>query len=426
VSAAASSRLRLAAARITARRKAAAPAAAARRVPSASELLLFATILLAGTVSLPQELSFGSVSGLGAASVLTCCAAWLLWFTRPRLDAAHVKLLLPLLMFAVYAGGSMLWFSVSTKGLQLMCVLLGFVALTLLATRAVEDDPQLANRLHRALDVAAWFATAIYAFSIVEDGLGADSFILARPYALFVLLGLARQLAVWQSGDWRGLLGAAVILAVILGSISRTALVCAVVLVPLAALVRGDAKGVAFAIGTAVAGALALAAALAFSETIHDRFFGFDSTMQVGGVYVNASGRTAMWALLWENAQRAPLLGQGIGSSSLLIDQFFPGLGHPHNDYLRFFFDLGAIGLGLWVAFHAAAVVTLFLRARRAARAKSPDAALHLVPLLGLVALGMTMFTDNTISYQFVMAPLAVMLGCSLGRSTNALTPSKP
>ena len=389
-------------------------------MPDAPRLLLFATVLFAGLVSLPQEVDVGPVTGLGAASAACCAAALVLWFMRPCLSREHVAVVLPLILFAVLAGGSVLWSPVGTKGLQLLCVLLGFVGLVLLTTREVEDDPALAHRLHLALDTATWFATAVYAYSLVRDGLGADSIILARPYALFVLLGLARQLAIWQSGNPRGLLGAAVIAAVLLGSVSRTALVAGLVLVPLAALVRGNARGVAFAVGGVLSGVLTLAAAVTFNERIHERFFGLDATMRVGGIYVNASGRTAMWQRLWENAMREPVLGHGLATSSLLIDEYFPGLGHPHNDYLRFFHDFGVVGLGLWLAFHGAVTVALLLRARRALRANSPDASFHLVALLGLVALGLTMFTDNTVSYAFVMLPLGVMVGCSLGRSGAA------
>lgn len=389
-------------------------------MPNAGQILLLGTVLLAGMVSLPQEFDVGPVTGLGAASAAICCASWLLWFARPRLNRIHLPVLLPLMMFALYAAGSLLWFQVSVKGLQLLCVLLAFVGLTVLATREVEENPGFARVLNRALDAVTWFATALYAVSIARDGLGAETIILARPYALFVLIGLARQLAIWQAGDNRGLVGAGIICAVVLASISRTALAAALVMVPLAALVRGRPKDVAFAVGGVGAGALTLAAALTFSQTIYDRFFGYDSTMQVGGVWVNSSGRTAMWTLIWEHALKEPILGQGVGSSALLIDVYFPGLGHPHNDFLRIFYDFGGIGLALWLAFHAGALLTLLARARRAGRTDDRNYPFHLVAFLGLVALIPAMFTDNPISYAFVMMPLGVMVGVSLGRTAAA------
>src|SRR4051812_20196340 len=62
---------------------------------NSAQLLLVGLILLAGMVSLPQEISAGSVTGLGIASALGCGAAWLLWFARPKLSDKHIALLLP-------------------------------------------------------------------------------------------------------------------------------------------------------------------------------------------------------------------------------------------------------------------------------------------------------------------------------------------
>lgn len=391
-------------------------------MPDASRLLLLAAILCAGLVSLSQQISIGPVTGLGMITILSCGGAWLLWLTRPRLAREHLTVLLPLVLFAVYAVGSVLWSSVDILALQLLCVLLGFAGLVLVAAREVEDDPTLAKTLYRAVDVATWFATGVYALSLARDGLGAESIILARPYALFVLIGLARQLALWQSGDRRGLLGTGIILAVVLASISRTALAAALMLVPLAALVRGRKKDVAFAVGGVVAGGLVVAAALALSPTIYERFFGFDANMRVAGVAINTSGRMEMWVKLWDSAITAPWLGHGVASSSQLIGYYFPypGVGHPHNDYLRFFHDFGMFGLGLWLAFHAGAAWTLFKRARAAARKPGGDPGYHLVPMLGFVALAVSMTTDNAVCYTFVMAPLAVLFGCSLGLASRA------
>src|SRR4051812_19428729 len=63
-----------------------------------AQLLLVGVILLAGLVSLPQELSAGSVTALGLASALACGVAWLLWFERPKLSHQHIALLLPLIL----------------------------------------------------------------------------------------------------------------------------------------------------------------------------------------------------------------------------------------------------------------------------------------------------------------------------------------
>src|SRR5688500_3202195 len=123
------------------------PLGRAHGIPDLARLLLYGAILLAGTVSLPQNFSVtGATTALGAASVAICGAAWVLWLARPRVSTAHLSVVLPLLLFAVLATGSVLWSPVTVKGLQLLCVLLEFVGLVVLATRAVEDDPLVAPR----------------------------------------------------------------------------------------------------------------------------------------------------------------------------------------------------------------------------------------------------------------------------------------
>jgi hypothetical protein len=120
-------------------------------------------------------------------------------------------------------------------------------------------------------------------------------------------------------------------------------------------------------------------------------------------------------ALLREFAGSLYLFGHGIGTSSQRVDVINPALGHPHNDFLRYFYDLGAFGLGLYVLYLGAAVGVLWSAVRRAARDRHPDVAIHMAPLLGLAGFMIAMCTDNPVTYIFVVAPLSVLVGCSLG-----------
>jgi O-antigen ligase len=185
---------------------------------------------------------------------------------------------------------------------------------------------------------------------------------------------------------------------------------------PLAAACRGDWRGIARAAAIAGLGAAVLLAAIFLSDAMYERFFGYDANMTVGGVTFNSSGRTKMWEMLWASSQESVVFGKGVGSSALLIDKHFPKLGHPHNDFLRFLHDFGVIGLACWLAFLAN--VLFFLRRQVMSRARANDRSLpvFLTPALALVALSASMFTDNSVTYSFVMAPLGVMLGCALGR----------
>jgi len=50
----------------------------------------------------------------------------------------------------------------------------------------------------------------------------------------------------------------------------------------------------------------------------------------------------------------------------------------------------------------------------RSASNGSPDVRLHLAAFLSVVAVVLTMITDNVMIYVFVMAPLGVLVGASL------------
>jgi O-antigen ligase len=162
------------------------------------------------------------------------------------------------------------------------------------------------------------------------------------------------------------------------------------------------------------------------SQSMYDRFFAYDAKIAVGGMMINASGRTEMWQTLLDDLRgKAVFFGRGAGAAGRLIDRYFPDLGHPHNDFLRLLYDFGAVGLGWWVLFLVIVMFTMIGGVRACTRqvpdARSrtkdhPDLPLHLAPILALLAIIMSMFTDNSISYIFVMAPLGMLIGVSLSR----------
>jgi O-antigen ligase len=154
-------------------------------------------------------------------------------------------------------------------------------------------------------------------------------------------------------------------------------------------------------------------------EPLYDRFFGFDRA-DVGGVAMNVSGRTKMWNVLFESLGDDWIFGKGIGASGNLIDQFFPDLGHPHNDFLRYYYDLGVVGLSMWLMFVLAFIWKTILNLRRSIRDAASDYPLHTAAVMALIAVSGSMFTDNSVSYSFVMFPLAIVMGCSLGAGRAA------
>jgi O-antigen ligase len=387
-------------------------------LPDFGRLLLLCVMATCGAVTLPQLLKFGPVTGLALLSVGFCGAAWLLWLAKPWFPLDRWPILVPLLMFTVYGVGSMLWYPPTVKGLQVLAVMVGFFGLMLLTARTVEGRPRTARELHRVLDWGAIGASLFYAALVPAHGWGHDFILVARAFALFAMFGVARNLAAWRAGDAKGFWIAAAITGAIVISVSRTAMVAAMLMFPLAALSRFDRKGLLQAVGMAAAGVAVMAAVIFSSPAMYERFFGLDASMNVGGVAINASGRTQMWALLYADGADARWFGKGVGSSSILIDRYFPALGHPHNDYLRVLYDYGVVGLACFVAFLIGltrVLVGAFFRLSAAGEAGRARLPYVLAPLLALVGVSAGMFTDNLMSYVFVMAPFGILTGCAIG-----------
>ena len=93
-------------------------------------------------------------------------------------------------------------------------------------------------------------------------------------------------------------------------------------------------------------------------------------------------------------------------------------LPHPHNDYIRFLYDFGIFGLGWFLIFVATALVALWVRLRQAVRNESQlGISLTLTGLQSLLGVLISMLTDNSGNYIFVMAPLGILIGAALASS---------
>jgi O-antigen ligase len=387
-----------------------------RRKASAAQMLLLGLAALCGTVDLLHNLPFGSLSGMGVATLLACGGAWAMWLARPALPTDLLKPLLPLLMFDLYACGSMLWYNPGPKGLQLLAVALAFLALILLTARETDRNPEMAHRLQKTLLYSSAVGVLLYFFAVAKGGLDATGGIVGgRTFALYAMVIVSIAIARWRGGQKSALIWTIIVLLAVFLSLSRTALVASLLLFPLAFALRGDRKSIMLAVLILALGGISFGAAVMSYKPLYDRFFGYDASMSVGGLNVNASGRTAMWNGLLENLGNDWVFGKGIAASGNYIDDYFPELGHPHNDYLRFYYDLGVVGLAMWLAFVGMIIVRISASLRRAILNRSSDYPLHLAALLALAAVSISMLTDNSVDYFFVMIPLGIVIGCSLG-----------
>lgn len=375
---------------------------------------------LSSIVDLPRHVHLGPATGLAAATVLGGTLVWMTWSLRPAIPRAAARAIAPMLAFLAWATISMLWAPLSLEGAQNLAVLLTFAGSVLLSARQVNRDPLYHRRLRRAFEVATLASCGLYAGSVVLDGLGSYLFTAPRSFALFALVCMSWYLAEWRSGRAMALPKALLILLLIGASLSRLALGAAVALF---CLCQMDLRRPRDIMRLAASLVIVLALAATIFETVaplRERFLTGDTSMEVAGFAINASGRTAIWAVTLRSAAESPWIGKGVGSAEQVVVSHFQTIGHPHSDYLRILHDTGCIGLLLWSAGYLVLLFATYRAWKRGCAAGHPDRQLHQAAFLVAVAIALGMATDNVMVYSFAMAPFGIVLGASLGRAGPA------
>jgi O-antigen ligase len=398
------------------------PPRARREAPLLAAAALL-PLLTAGLVNLAAEWRAGPVSAMGAQTIAEAALVGGAAVLAARYPRRLLARLLPFALLLVWAGVRSILAPPTFEGAQNALVYLLFFAGALLAgTLAARDGEGMSVRLARGIGWIHWTALAVVAANLALWGLprGGSWVVGPRSLALVGLIPLNWHLARWSAGRTKSLAVAALWFAAIVATTSRTA--SAIALVSLAAVValqaprrpRRAAAGLA-----ALAAALGVAAALvAFAPPIHDRFFRGDTRLQVGEYAINVNGRAAFWRVMVESASEAPLVGHGLGSSQgVMAAEFFTSdnIRHPHNDYLRLWHDLGAIGLSLLLASFLLWAAVLAREWRRGERTGDPARVVRLAALLVLLEVMLAMVTDNVLIYPFFMGAAGIVVGTALG-----------
>jgi O-antigen ligase len=91
----------------------------------------------------------------------------------------------------------------------------------------------------------------------------------------------------------------------------------------------------------------------------------------------------------------------------------WPGVIHPHNDYLRIIYEQGLVGLGIFLT---TAVTQMALLRREIRRCDGETKLGFLTAYLALAVLLLVSLTENTIVYGlWYMHPLFAVLGGAYG-----------
>lgn len=377
--------------------------------------ILASVLLLAGLVDLPRQVSVGPVSMLGGVMMLCVLIPLLWWMATPRFHRPLVVVLAPTLLYIFWSFLTVSWAVPDLTGIQNLLAPVAFCLLAGVAYRYCRSLENGWRKILKALLVATGLAVGLYGLNVAIAGFGSSHIIGARTFALFALFGLAVCLTSWRYGWKPGLFGALVIVLTIGASLSRMALAIALLLFLLAMIPLKDWRGGLRLLAMALVVSLVAYQLVMRVEPIRQRFMEGDTTLQVGGIAINATGRTALWDALLTSYAQSPWIGKGAGQGGRLINIRFPGLGQAHSDYLRILHDLGILGLSLWVLGMLTLLVTHVRAWVHADQRGDPTAAVHLAAILAIASVALSMATDNPLVYVFVMAPFGILVGTSLG-----------
>ena len=298
------------------------------------------------------------------------------------------------------------------QGVQFMMVQAAFLGALLVASTARRA---VGPRLEHVVGRCFRFTAVVLGGATVLGTLGFGGAIGGtRPSAIVALVGMGWFLAEYRAGNRRALWWSLAIAAEIAISLSRTALLASVVVIVIA-LLFGSRKHRSR--NAMLCGLLVLIGGWAVTSwaPLHDRFVQGDVSLSVGGISVNAEGRTQVWAKLWSDIPDALVFGRGPGTASARSVKILASFDHPHNDYLRILYDFGLLGTSMfaWFVFRCA---RLLRKTTRRSAGSIPACAAQYAGLAVLIM----MATDNPLDYSFVMIPLGALIGVALGSTRSA------
>jgi O-antigen ligase len=379
----------------------------------ATKALIALILLSSGLVDLPRAVPVGPVTAQAILTIVYFLGGLFLLIIMP--SRARSFRGLPLGIFLVWAMVSLTWTTTLSNGVQNVLAVGTLVVLIPLGEAAVAADPSIAVWLEKQTRRSVLLAVLLYGTSVAIFGAGSDDILSARAFGLYALFGVAVELAAWRYGKRMGLLWATLITILIGISQSRLALGIAVTLFPLAQMpAHKIAKLAKTIVVLAVATGLS-AVAFLNSEALQQRFLTGDTSLRIGSIGINGSGRAAFWRLTMDSIEEAPILGKGAGSAEGLVESVYGAIRHPHDDYLRITHDYGLVGLLMWIVAIGSLVFSLWQKWRAADGMRNNEARICLGALLSLVGFTLQMTAENSMVYVMITAPVGLLVGSAFG-----------
>ena len=144
-----------------------------------------------------------------------------------------------------------------------------------------------------------------------------------------------------------------------------------------------------------------------------ERFFdeGQGTLTDVSRGEISGTGRFEVWAELWPQVARRPLLGAGANGSAKIVKQAWNGIDLVHNDYLRILLEQGVVGLSFFLFGVVGQLVSLW---NRRSSTSGQKAVVRSAAYIGLLVFLMMALTDNPIIYGvWFLHPLFVLIGAT-------------
>jgi len=161
----------------------------------------------------------------------------------------------------------------------------------------------------------------------------------------------------------------------------------------------------------------------AVDSTARQRLFGNDPSVKIGPITINGEGRTQAADIVLGNRPHSLwnlLFGSGVGESGQTLVNANFVLDKPHNEFIRLFVDTGWLGVGIWAGLIIWVGLTGVTRMYLQPRGWSAALALGIT----LILCGFS-YSDNVLSYSWVLIPCGILFGLVRSDRTRAETPGE-
>ncbi|MBS4067178.1 MAG: O-antigen ligase family protein [Sulfurimonas sp.] len=263
--------------------------------------------------------------------------------------------------------------------------------------------------------------------STFVEGIGQKGFIGARSVSLYgiTVLSVAIPVLIYDKANTKkkhlALFAAGICFFCILATLSRTALLSSIIMLLFAGVLTMNIKKFAKSFIVII---FVIIIALKWGP-MAERLMP-NNAESLGDVAQSGeftSGRALLWTYIFQEGLQHPIMGTGTGNVKTLIESNMRSSGIlPHNEYLRFFYDGGIIGLSI-ICTALLSRLRRHLNDWRNALRKNDFmcAKWNLAALLVTLAMATSALFENVFLYQFMLCIAFTIYGI-----TDKLSDLKP